>query len=49
MKDTCFWDVATCSLVEIHTYIISYERNIRFQRRRFGPCTIKTVAVHSFH
>jgi len=49
MKDTFFWDVATCSLVEIHTYIISYERNFRFQRRRLVPRTIKMVAVYSFH
>jgi hypothetical protein len=49
MKDTFFWDVATCSLVEINAYIISYERNFRFQRRRLGPRTIKMVTVYSFH
>jgi len=49
VKDTFFWDVATCSRLEIHTYIISYERKFRFQSRRFGPRTIQMVAVYSFH
>ena len=49
MKDTFFSEVVTCSLVEIYTYMISYERNFRFQRRRLGPRTINIVAVYSFH
>jgi hypothetical protein len=49
MKDTFFWYVTTCSLAEMYTYIISYARNFRFQRRGLGCRTIKMVAVYSFH
>jgi len=31
MKDTFFWDVATCSRVEIYTYVISYETKFHYQ------------------